>query len=192
MIIHPLCVQVSSTDQKLEDITNAVLEALSVSCTNCTITSDIIDEQYFVCYPESPLQVTYRARLEGTSETDSGSLISLIEEWVNGGVNLIVARIQMTVDSKCPVGISSLSEGECEQPTTKPTTSVLTNSPSVFPDSPTTSSSHQSSPDYTGAIIGGIVAIILIISITIVIVVIVALVIVKHRQKDVSIWKAEE
>ena len=68
--------------EKLEDIANAVLEELTDSCSDCDITSDIIDKQSFSCFSESLTYVTYRARLEGTSETDSGSLISLIEEWV--------------------------------------------------------------------------------------------------------------
>ena len=90
-----------------------MLEELTDSCSDCGITSDIIDKQSFSCFPESPTYVTYRARLEGTSETDSGSLISLIEEWVSGGASIIVAGVLMTVDSECSVAISSLREGEC-------------------------------------------------------------------------------
>ena len=60
-----------------------MLDQLTASCSDCGITSDIIDRQSFSCYPESPTYVTYRARLEGTSETDSGSLISLIEDRVS-------------------------------------------------------------------------------------------------------------
>ena len=108
-----LFLQVSLRYQKLENITNAVLEELTDSCSDCGITNDIIDNQQFSCFPESPTYVTYRARLEGTSETDSGSLISLIEEWVSGGASIIVAGVLMTVDSECSVAISSLSEGEC-------------------------------------------------------------------------------
>ena len=66
------------------------------------------------CFEESPSFVTYRTRLEGTSETDSNSLISLIEEWVRGGgTSVIVTGILMTVDPHCSVAISSLSEPEC-------------------------------------------------------------------------------
>ena len=99
----------------MEDIANAVLEELTDSCSDCDITNDIniIDKQSFSCFSESPTYVTYRARLEGTSETDSGSLISLIEEWVSGGASIIVTGVLMTVDSECSVAISSLREGEC-------------------------------------------------------------------------------
>ena len=90
-----------------------VVEKLSASCFECTITDDIIDKQSFSCYTESPSFLTYRARLEGTSDTDSGSLISLIEEWVRGGASVILTGVLMKVDPDCPVAISSLSEEEC-------------------------------------------------------------------------------
>ena len=77
------------------------------------MTNDIIERQSFSCIPKSPTYMTYRARLEGTSETESGSLISLIEEWVSDGASIIVTGVLMTVDSECSVAISSLTEKEC-------------------------------------------------------------------------------
>ena len=71
-----------STSLKLADITSAVEEEISASC-QCQITTDIIDEESFACSEVSPNSVTYRARLSGTSERDSASLISLIEDWVS-------------------------------------------------------------------------------------------------------------
>ena len=197
----------TSTVQKLEDITNAVLEELTGSCAECGITSDIIDRQSFACYPESPTHVTYRARLEGTSETDSGSLISLIDDWVSGGASIIVTGVLMTVDSECSVAISSLSERECsviQTPTTDPTTSstMTTMDPTTSSNMTTTDSTTNSgtapstdttastsSSDNTAAIIGGVVAVILIIAITVIIIAIVALVM-KNRHGVLSIEKA--
>ena len=92
----------SERSLKVEEITAAVVKVLKFSCGKCS--SVMIDNQLLVCYPESPAFLTYRARLEGTSETDSGSLISLIEEWVTGGgANVTVTGILMTVDSHCSV-----------------------------------------------------------------------------------------
>ena len=175
----------------MEDITSAVVDQLTASCSDCGITSDIIDRetQSFACYPESPTYVTYRARLEGTFETDSGSLISLIEDWVRGGASIIVTGVLMTVDSGCSVAISSFSEGECLSPTTEtPATTVEI----VNDDSPSSSTSSQGSSD-NAAIIGGgtvAVAIVLIVAITLVIIVALRLVL-KNRHGDLSIKKAE-
>ena len=160
--------QVSSTNEKLEDITNAVIEELTASCAECGITDDIIDKQSFACFPESPTYVTYRARLEGTSETDSGSLISLIEEWVRGGTSIIVTGVLMTVDSECSVAISSLSEGECSTTTDSITTTTNTTLPTI---------------------IGGVVASLLIIALSVVIIV-VSLVI--KRRRKASVHRNEE
>ena len=157
MVQSPLP-QVSAAYQ---NISNAVLEELINVCPRCGITNDVIDKQLFACFSESPTYVTYRARLEGTSETDSGSLISLIEEWVSGEASIIVTGVLMTVDSECSVAISSLSEGEC-----------------------LTSDSSASNSSDTGAIIAGVVVIILIIAITVIIIAVVALMIVKHRHMD--------
>ena len=120
---------------------------------------ETIDNQFFVCYPESPSHVTYRARLEGTSERGSDSLISLIEDWVRGGPGVIVTGVLMTVDPNCSVAISSLSEREClppptDPPTTNPpntdaTTEDSSTEPPVTdpPDSPTTDSPNATTED---------------------------------------------
>ena len=143
---------------------NTVIQELTALCAECGITDDtslISTEQSFACFTESP---TYGDRLEGTSETDSGSLISLIEEWVSGGASIIVTGVLMTVDSECSVAISSLSEGECS-PTQPPTTDTST------------------------AIIGGVVAVIVIVLVAITITIIAVTLIVKNRHNNMSIQK---
>ena len=168
----------------MEDITSAVLKELTASCAECGISSDIIDEQSFSCFPESPTHVTFRASLGGSSETDSVSLISLLESWVSGGATIIVTGVLMTVDPECSVAISSLSEGECSMTTTQP--------PDTTASSETTSdaSTSQSSTDNTAAIIGGVVvAVVLIIALSIF--GIVALILKSHR-RELFIRKTEE
>ena len=120
-IINIILQSSDEKNEKLEDISSAVLDELTTeSCAECGISSDIIDRQSFACFPESPTHVTFRARLGGSSETDSGSLISLLESWVSGGATIIVTGVLMTVDAECSVAISSLSEGECSMTTTQP------------------------------------------------------------------------
>ena len=167
----------------MEYIANAVLNQLTVSCIECGINSDIIDkkQQSFICFPESPTSVTYRARLEGTSETDSGSLISLIEEWVSSGASIIVTGVLMTVDSECSVAITSLGEGECQSPTIEPTTEPISNG---------TMTTSGSTTDNTAAVVGGVVAVILIITFAAVAVIITL--ILKKRCGKVSINKRKE
>ena len=84
------------------------MEKLSALCPDCGVSEADIDKQSFLCYPESPSYVTYRARLEGTSEVESGHLISLIEQWVGDGSGIIVNEVVMKVDPECSVAISDL------------------------------------------------------------------------------------
>ena len=144
--------QVSSTDRKLSDITAAVVNQLQTSCGECAPEIEMIDNHFFVCYPESPSHVTYRARLEGTSERESDSLISLIEDWVSGGPGVIVTGVLMTVDRHCSVAISFLSERECPPPPANTTDPPITDPPITDPptaDSPTTDSPNATTEDHT-------------------------------------------
>ena len=133
------------------------MEQLISSCTDC---NDIIDMQSLDCGSESV--IIYRARLEGTSQRDSVSLISVIETWVTSGPSFIVTELLMTVDSQCTVVISSLSDGDCIQTITDTTTSSTT------PDTNTTpsSSSSDSTSSDTAAIIGGsVVAVVIVVGV---------------------------
>ena len=138
--------------------------------------------------------MTYRARLEGTSETDSDSLISLIEDWVRGGgASVIVTGILMTVDSHCSVAISSLSEPECSpaQPVTPsavvPSGCPASPSPTPHDTSRIMVSSAESCvcSDNTPAIIGGVVAIVIVVTTAGTIIAIVALVL-KSRSQNIK------
>ena len=68
-------------------------------CPDCGFTDASIDKQSFSCYPDSPSFVTYQARFEGTSLTDSDHFISLIEQWVSDGASFIVSGVLLKVDS---------------------------------------------------------------------------------------------
>ena len=173
---------------ELVDITNAVLRILTSLCGDCGITGDIIDMQSFSCFPDSPSHVTYRARLQGTSETDSSSFIPVMEKWVDDGATIVVIGLLMKVDSKCSVEISSFNEGECSE--TPKTVPDPTPSPKYNVDStpganagPTDSTSDSTGNTISpGPIIGGIVAVILIIAISIIVVVL----ILKYRPKKIK------
>ena len=180
---HPLS-QGFERPFKLEHITAAVVKQLQTSCRECV--PEMIDNHFFVCYPESPSHVTYRARLEGTSERGSDSLISLIEDWVRGGPGVIVTGVLMTVDSHCSVAISSLSEEECS-PHSHPTDSTSITDPSTTVNGPTAAKGSDDEGTATAIIGGGVVAIVivLIIAITIAIVV-VAYLVLKSRHAELK------
>ena len=112
--------------------------------------------------------MTYRARIEGTFQTDSDSLVALIQEWVDGGPGIIVTGVLLTADSECVVAVSSLNEGECSK---------------EDPPPPSTS-------DNTAGIIGGVVAVVIILIIAIA-VVITAILVLKYRRGNISVKTTE-
>ena len=153
--------QSSERSLKLEHISDGVVKQLKAP-------RDIIDGEFFVCYSDSPLFVTYRARVGGTSDVDSDSLISLIEEWVRGGgASVIVTGVLMTVDSHCSVAISSPSEPECSPVAPAP-------APTAFA---ATSNRERDSTTNISAIIAvvGVIVLAIIAAITIVVVIIACL-----------------
>ena len=153
------------------------MEKLSALCPDCGVTEAIIDKQAFLCYPESPSYVTYRARLEGTSEVESGRLISLIGQWVGDGSGIIVNEVVMKVDPKCSVAISDLGEEECI-PIPSPSMEV-NNEPAVSgqDDQPKTSTLTTT----IGVIV---VVVVLIIATTIIII---AVLVLRNRQATYSL-----
>ena len=164
--------QTARTGERLEDITHEVLDELSITCSDC---GDVtIDEQSFSCFRESPTHVTYRARIEGNSKTNSSHLVSLIEKWVrSGGARIIVTQIQLTVDPHCSVAIPSLTtDWECE-PVDREPAITMTIGPT------------EKSPTNNTGLIGGFVAVIIVL-ILIITAVVVAIVIVRHQQKKKS------
>ena len=150
------------------------MEKLSALCPDCGVTQAIIDKQAFLCYPESPSYVTYRARLKGTSEVESGHLISLIEQWVGDGSGIIVNGVVMKVDPKCSVAISDLGEEECI-PIPSPSMEV-NNEPAVSGQDDKTQSSTL--PTMIGVIV---VVVVLIITIGTTIIIIAVLVLRNRR-----------
>ena len=152
---------------------------------------EMIDNQFFVCYPESPSHMTYLARLEGTSERGSDSLISLIEDWVRGGSGVIVTGVLMTVDSHCSVVISSLIEGECPPYITDPP-------PSTEPPLPPSTDpvidgidtqDTGATPDTTVA--GAVVAVIVIVLIITIAVVVIVFLVLKSRRGELSLKSSD-
>ena len=80
------------------------------------------------------------------------------------GVGIIMTGVLVTVDSKCPVAISSLGEGECHLPTTDPITGSEVTTPD--PTSDPVTDSTTTTTDNTAAIVGGVVGVILISALT--------------------------
>ncbi len=115
-------------------------------------------------------EVTYRARLSGTTSTSSSDIIALIEEWVvSGDASVLVLLVRMSLDSTCrPVAIEWFDAHECGEGDPPPASDKSDNS---------------------AAVVGGVVAVVvvLIIAIAVVALVIAVLVLRRRRHGELSL-----
>ena len=146
------------------------MEKLNELC-QCGVSSDNIDGVRLHCFEPSSLDVTYRARLSGTLETDSHTLLSYLEKWVSGGPSIPVQSILMTIDSDCAIDKETFGDGECVETSTAETSS---------PQSCT-------STDNTAAIIGGTVVVVMLI-----LAVLIFALAVLCRSRNKKLFKSEE
>jgi hypothetical protein len=106
-------IQAEDTGLKLESIKAAVVDSIRELCQSCGITGDRIANEVFQCFPASPEAVTYRAKLHGTTSTNSNQLISQIEQWTSQGAAINIQQVLLRVDGSCRVAVSALVDDEC-------------------------------------------------------------------------------
>ena len=94
------------------DITSAILQLVQDSC-QCVYGQSEVDGELFRCFDGSEDSVTYRARLLATTEVDTQSLVSSLEEFVRAESSVVVESAALMVDSDCSVEVSSLRQEEC-------------------------------------------------------------------------------
>ena len=106
--------------------------------------------------------VTYRSGLSGTSYIKSQMLVSYIEDWVSSGPNVHVQGSLLKIDKECPVSITSYDDDLC----------VESDEVTTASESPSTSTNNsQQSTDISGAIAGGVLAVLVIVFVFIVLLV---------------------
>ena len=57
--------------------------------------------------------MTYRSELHATASLPVTSLLSVMEEWVEGGARLTVRGVALAVDDSCPIALSGFDDGGC-------------------------------------------------------------------------------
>ena len=149
----------------------------------CGLSAECITEGAFQCFENSEQQVTFRARLCGTAQTNTSLLLAYLETFVTQTDSTIAVQgVRLDVDSSCSVIINSFGDPQC---TLTATTDSTAANPSVT--TPTTASDSTTvagQSDNTVAIIGGVVAVIVVVAVTIIIItLIVAFVTRSHRAK---------
>ncbi len=183
--------QLDGISAKLQDIPERLSAEIEQLC-GCGFTSGHITLGEFQCLSQ-PEEVTYRARLSGTTSRSSADIIADIEEWIaSGEATLNVQGVRRSLDSTClPVAVEKFNSQECGVVEPSATDEPPPPSPTVEP-SPTDEGSDtgtaDTQSDNTAAIVGGVVAVVLIIAIT-VIVLVVAVLVLRRRRAELSIHR---
>ena len=97
---------------KASEIANNVINELQQLC-QCNLAANVINNGGFICFMQSPQYVTYRAKIQGTTNVAALELISYIEQWVTSGAILNVRAQFLNLQPFCAVPIISADEDEC-------------------------------------------------------------------------------
>ena len=174
--MHTLSLQTSALSEKATDVVSSIVSNVEQRC-RCGFTSSQIRQGGFQCFSDSEDAVTYRAELYENGRATVSELVRSIEDWIteDGGVGILIQSLLVRVDGSCVVMLSSIVEAECQPQPVHVSTTTRTE---VSPNEPVASGG----PD-TGAIVGGIVAIVvvLILAITISTITVTALVLRSRR-----------
>ena len=149
---------------KASEIANNVINELQ-QLSQCNLAANVINNGGFICFMQSPQYVTYRAKIQGTTNVAALELISYIEQWVTSGAILNVRAQFLNLQPFCTVPIISADEDECEIPSQS--TSEL---PMISTSTISTETNGSSGYNTTViAIIIAVICIVIIISTTLII-----------------------
>lgn len=98
---------------KLDDITAQLTQGIHAICS-CPFTTDKISQARFLCFANSPNQVTYRAKFIAMSQTEGNMVIQWIEEWVTSTPSVPIQGMQLSIDGACSVKLKTFNDGECQ------------------------------------------------------------------------------
>ena len=152
-------------------------------CCQCGLSAECITEGAFQCFRNSDQQVTFRATLCGSAQTNTSLLLAYLETFVAQTDSTIAMQgVRLNVDSRCSVIINSFGDPQCTLTTTTDTTAA---NPSVTTPTTTSDSTTKAGlSDNTAAIIGGVVAVIVVVAVTIIIIAVMIFFVTRsHRAK---------
>ena len=106
-------------------ISNGVNE----QCPHCELEQTNITDGEFQCFPGSPNQVTFRAKVHDRAQATAREVITYIELWIMSSavVSLPVHHARLRINNTCVVLLSSLDDPECPGHLTPPSQATTTN-----------------------------------------------------------------
>ena len=168
-----------------------ISSGVNKQCPHCELEHANITDREFQCFPGSPNQVTFRAKVHDRAQATAREVITYIEQWIISSDNMVtlpVHHARLNINNTCVVLLSSFDDPECPGYLTPPsqpastTTSISTNDETAISKlttaqptmgilgskgetlSPVDTKQPQLIPVDARAIVGGAVAVVLIIT----------------------------
>ena len=159
-----------------------ISRGVNKQCPHCELEHTNITDGEFQCFPGTPNQVTFRAKVHDRAPATAREVITYIEQWITSSDNMVtlpVHHARLNINNTCVVLLSSFDDPECPgylTPPPQPVSTITSISTKLTPAQPTMGSLGNKretlSPVDTkqpqqldeGAIVGGVVAIVLIVT----------------------------
>ena len=107
--------QVNDPEEKVHDTTQGIADGVNKICDHCNLQITELLKSEFQCFPGSPGQVTYRAKVQDQAPATAREIVKHIELWISYSeiVQIPVHYVRVGVNKTCGVLLSSLNEPEC-------------------------------------------------------------------------------
>lgn len=153
-ILYCYRLQMFLKSDKRQDITSIITNVLNTSC-NCQRGN--VSDTRLTCSNESLNSVVYQALLSGT---DSGALVSVLEEWIDATPTVHVQGVLVRVGGGCAVNVTDLSSDICSESNEPSTCNVTQTEPTDQRDQTEKTESGSDSCIDMGLVLGTAAAVV--------------------------------
>ena len=147
--------QISYPEDKVHDIFTTIARGVNQNCSHCELEWTNFTNGEFQCFPGSPNQVTFRAKVHDRAQATAREVITHIEQWITSSdvVTLPVHHARLNINNTCIVLLASFDDPECPGYLTPPPVRTATYTMTSTTAQPSTSSVEEliplSEPVYT-------------------------------------------
>jgi hypothetical protein len=92
-----------------------IASGVNEQCPSCELEHTNITNGELQCFPGSPNQVTFRAKVHDRAQATAREVITHIEQWITSSdvVTLPIHHARLKINSTCVVLLASLDDTEC-------------------------------------------------------------------------------
>lgn len=105
----------SSIKDKVSDINNQILRGIRKVCENIQVPDEIItnDDHAYKCPKHLPNNVMYEAHIQGTSQTNTTTLVSCLDKWLEQVKVIQVNLVELSINKECTSVVNKQNTPDC-------------------------------------------------------------------------------